>query len=254
MANEVLDKSGKAKLILSLNTFAHVDLHPFMNGIKMLLDNSGVFVTESHYLLDLISELQYDAIYHEHFRYYSIKNLVFMFNIFGMDVFDVERKSTHAGSIRVYACKKGAHPISNSVRDLCNLEDKSGLSNLDTYLNFEKRVLQHKSKLLNLLSTLKSQNKRIVGLTFPARALTLLNYCQIDSGTLEYLTEQSHLKIGKYTPLSHIKIVPESYLFDDQPDFGFLLSWHITDEITKKFKEKGFNGKFIIPFPTPTII
>ena len=255
VAHEIIETSGNAKIILSLNTFAHVaPLHPFMNGVKLLLDDSGIFVTESHYLLDLISELQYDAIYHEHLRYYSVKSLTFLFNLFGMDVFDVERKSTHAGSIRVYACKKGAYPISNAVGDLCKLEDESGLSTLDTYVNFEKRVKQHRSELLNLLRTLKVQQKRIVGITFPARALTLLNYCQIDSDTLEYLTEQSPLKIGKFTPLSHIKIVREPYLFEDQPDFGLLLSWHITDEITKKFKERGFKGNFIIPFPKPTII
>ena len=214
-----------------------------------------MFVSESHYLLDLVSELQYDFIYHEHSRYYSLRSLLFLFDQFDMDIFDVERLPTHSGSIRVYACKKGSHPISESVSSLLREEEDFGLSKLDTYAGFESKVVEHRQSLLDLLRGIRAKGQSIVGLTFPARAVTLLNYCQIGPEILDCITELSDIKIGRFSPGTHIRVVDQAVLFgDDQPDYGLLLSWHIQDEIIPKFKELGFKGKFIVPLPTPTII
>ncbi len=253
-AKSILQSFGKARLVTALNTFAHVaDLDSFMKGIGLLLDDKGVFVSESHYLLDLITKLQYDFIYHEHLRYYSLRTLVRLFGRYGMDVFDVERIPTHSGSIRVFACRKGDYPVSPQVESLLKEESALGLASFHTYEEFAERAREHKTELANLLHGIKSKGERIVGLTYPARAVTLLQYCQIGPDILDYITEKSPLKIGKYAPGTHIKIVDESVLFKDQPEYGLLLSWHLADEIMPKFKANGFKGKFIIPLPKPRI-
>lgn len=256
LAARIVQKHGKAEIIASLNTFAHIAaLDTLMKGIRLLLTDSGVFVSESHYLLDLISQLQYDFIYHEHTRYYSVKSLVFLFNKYGMDVFDVERIPTHSGSIRVYACKKNAYPISESVSSLLQEETEYGLAKIDTYKAFGKKVEEHKKAFKELLRGIRAKGETIAGLTFPARAVTLLNACQVGPDILSYISEGSNLKIGKYSPGTHIKVVDESILFSNNgPDYGLLLSWHIQNEIIPKFKAKGFKGKFIIPLPAPRII
>jgi hypothetical protein len=254
-AQAALRKFGRAKIVIALNTFAHVAaLDSLMKGVNLLLDEGGVFVTESHYLMDLVSKLQYDFIYHEHLRYYSLRTLVYLFNKYGMEVFDVERIPTHSGSIRVFACRKGTHRISASVGSLLEAEYKSGLSSFATYEEFAQRTEKHKVALTGMLTTLKQEGNRIVGLTYPARALTLLQYCGIGQQFLDYITEKSPLKVGKYAPGTHIKIVDESLLFKEQPGYGLLLSWHLADEIIPKFKANGYKGKFIIPLPEPRIV
>jgi len=254
-AKNILAHYGRAKVIVALNTFAHVAaLDSFMKGVDLLLDDTGVFVTESHYLLDLITKLQYDFIYHEHLRYYSLRTLTQLFELYGMEVFDVERIPTHSGSLRVYAGKKGVYPISDSVGQLLRTEDAAALSSWNNYEEFARRVQSHRAELKNLLVKIKGQGERIVGVTYPARAVTLLQYCQIGPDILDYVTEGSELKVGKFTPGSHIKIVDESVIFEDQPDYGLLLSWHLSDEVISKFRARGYKGKFIIPLPTPRIV
>lgn len=256
LAGKIADEKGRASAILSLNTFAHVSsLDSFVRGVRDLLTDKGVFITESHYVLDLITDLQYDFIYHEHSRYYSMRALIHLFKKHGMDVFDVQRIPTHSGSIRVFACRKGAIPIAKTIGELLQIEEEYGLSKVETYQEFAKKVAQHKNVFVAFLKDLRAKGQRIAGLTFPARAVTLLNYCGIGPETLECITEQSHLKIGRYSPGTHIKVVDQSMLFTDgAPEYGLLLSWHIKNEIIPKFKSKGFKGKFIIPLPVPTIV
>ena len=99
----------------------------FVEGVKELLSKDGVFVSESHYLLNLLTEMQWDSIYHEHLRCYSLRPLIYLFNLFDMDVFDAERITTHGGSIRVYACKKGAYPISDNISKMLKDEEDNVL-------------------------------------------------------------------------------------------------------------------------------
>lgn len=256
LAAKMVKSHGKAKLIASLNTFAHVsNLDSFVRGVRDLLTDDGVFVTESHYALDLINDLQYDFIYHEHSRYYTVRTLVYLFAKHGLEVFDVVRIPTHSGSIRVFAGKKGAHPVAKIVGELLAAEKSAGLENTDTYVAFAKKVAEHQTAFVKFLKDIRAKGQRIAGLTFPARAVTLLNYCGIGPETLDCITEMSTLKIGRYSPGTHIKVVDQEMLFrDGAPEYGLLLSWHIQKEILPRFKAKGFKGKFILPLPKPTIV
>ena len=256
LAAKIVKEHGKAKVMTALNTFAHVSsLDSFVRGINAVLTDDGVFVSENHYALDLMSGLQYDFIYHEHSRYYTVRHLVALFARFGMEVFDVERIATHSGSIRVFAGKKGAHPVSKVVAGPLAEEEAFGLSKADTYKAFATKVTEHKKGFVEMLRGIKAKGQRIMGLTFPARAVTLLNFCGIGPETLDAITEGSAIKIGRYSPGNHIKVVDQDVLFGkDAPEYGLLLSWHIQKEIVPKFRAKGFKGKFIIPLPTPTII
>lgn len=256
VAVDIANTYGKAKTINALNVFAHLSsLHSVVRGIESLLTPDGVFISENGYILDLIRELQYDFIYHEHARYYSLHSLIYMFNRFDMDVFNVEQIPTHQGSIRVFACKKGAYQISNSVTNLLKKEEKFGLNELNTYKEFAKKVKAHQKTFKEMLQKIRAQGKTIAGLTFPARAVTLLVSCGIGPETICYITEWSDIKIGKFSPGTHIKVVNQNILFGNKaPDYGLMLSWHIQEELVSRFRANGFKGKFIIPLPTPTII
>jgi len=255
VAKQILDENGQAKIITITNAFAHIkDLDSLMNGIKILLKEDGVFVSESQYLVDIIEKLEYDTIYHEHLRYYCLKPLIQLFEKYNMEVFDCERISSHGGSIRVYASLKGKFTKSDNVKNIIDYEDKLKLSEIETYQAFAKKIYENKNKLIALLSKIKADGHNIVGISAPARSSTILNFCNINTENLEYIAEKSVLKIGKFTPGSHIPVVGDKQLVSDQPDFALLLSWHLSDSIIPKIRNDGFKGKIIIPLPEPKII
>lgn len=255
LAGKVVKKYGRAKIITATNVFAHVEkLDDFVAGIKDLLADKGVFISESGYLLDFIEKLQYDSVYHEHLRYYSLKPLKILFKKFGLEIIDVERGSIHGGTIIVYAAKKGKYPIAGRVAELIRREEKFGLYKKETFINFARRVKKNKLAIQKLIISLKSKGKNIVGVGAPAKGNTLLNYCNLDEDLIDYLAEKSEFKIGTFSPGMHLPVFDESRLFKDQPDYALMLSWNIADELIIKLKKAGFRGKFILPTPKPKIL
>ena len=150
-----------------------------MNGIRILLKEDGVFVSESQYLVDIIEKLEYDTIYHEHLRYYSLKPLIQLFEKYDMDVFDCERISSHGGSIRVYASLKGKFTKRDNIKNFIDYEDQLKLSEIETYQEFAKKIHENKNKLISLLLKIKEDGHKIVGISSPARSITILNFFNI---------------------------------------------------------------------------
>ncbi len=254
VAQKVKKKYGQAKVVTAANVFAHIrEIHGVVKGIISLLSKGGVFISESHYLLSLVQTLQYDTIYHEHLRHYSVKSLDFLLEKHGLEIFHVKKIPTHGGSIRVYAARKGDYPVRTSVQDLLNEEQDWGLDSGELH-GFKDKVVQSKLALHALLNNIKGEGKRVYGIGAPSRASTLVNYIGLDAGILDYVLETpGSYKIGKYMPGTMIPVADESILYKDQPDFALLLSWHIADELIPKIRAKGFKGQFIVPLPTPVI-
>jgi hypothetical protein len=252
---EVRAEYGPAKVITATNCFAHIeDVHPVVEGILALLDDNGVFISESHYLIGLLDTLQYDTVYHEHLRYYSLRSLSALLEGHGIEVIHAVRIPTHGGSIRVYAARKGAYPVRSSVAEMIASEP-SGRAMEDRLEKFRADVVLSKLRLLSILRDVKEAGGRIAGISAPSRASTLINYVGLDDGTIDYVVEiKGSLKIGKYMPGTIIPVVEEAVLFEDQPDYALVLSWHIADELMVKLKERGFRGRFIVPLPVPCLI
>lgn len=256
VASEILRDYGPAKVVTTTNVFAHMaPLGEVMRGINVLLDDDGVFITESHYLLDVIAKTQYDTIYHEHIRTYSLKSLVALFAQYGMDVFDVQRADRYGGNIRAYVCRSGAHQMSSSVADLLKLEDDYGLGGKQVYQEFAQRVHASRNKLMELLYQIKQSGQSVVGNSCPGRCSTLLNYCGVRPDLLPYLAEQpTSLKLGKYLPGMHIPIVDNSRLIEEQPDYVLLLAWHYGEPIMEQLRARGLKSKFIMPLPEVEVV
>ena len=254
--DELLKQFPKANVITSANVFAHIgDIHNVMRGIKKILIDDGVFISENHYLLDLINNLQYDTIYHEHLRYYSLHSLKILFEMHDMEIFHVERIPTHGGSIRVFSARKGQQKISSDVANLFKEEQLANLHEEETYKNFAKAVMKSKVDLYNIIKKIKDNDDLIYGISAPSRASTLISYANLDETIIDCIMEigGSH-KIGKYMPGTLIPVLDEEKLFLDQPEYAFLFSWHIADELISKLKQRGYKGKFIVPLPFPKIV
>lgn len=245
---------GSAKVITATNVFAHMEnIHETIEAILQLLVNDGIFISESHYLFSLIKTLQYDTIYHEHLRYYSLTSLRYLFDQHGLEIIHAKQIPTHGGSIRVYTARKGLHQVRPSVNQMLDLESTSGL-NTSLLVNFGKQVALSKLELYSLILDIKSKEQRIFGVGAPSRASTLINYVGIDNTILDCVVEvKTSQKVGKYMPGTVIPVKDEQCLFDEQPEYALLLSWHIANEIMESLRKKGFRGKYLIPLPSPHI-
>ena len=252
----VLQKFGKAKLVTAANVFAHIpNPHEVVDSIVMLMEDKGVFISESHYLLDLLETNQYDTIYHEHLRYYHLDSLRKLFDSHGLEIFRCEKIPTHGGSIRVYACRKGDFEIDKSVGEMIAIEEEKGMINGSLLSNFRQRVINSKVSLYSMLQELKSEDNSIFGIGAPSRASTLINYLGLDDGIIDAVMEvsTSH-KLNKYMPGTRIPVLDESLLYEKQPEYVIMLSWHIAEDLIKILKKKGYKGKYIIPLPEPYLI
>ncbi len=257
-AKNIVKKYGKADIIFSSNTLAHIeDMHEVYKGIENLLKDDGILVFENHYLGNLIKEMQYDMIYHEHQYYYSLSALVNFLKQHDLEVFKVMFIPVHAGSVRVYVQKKGGkRRIENIVRETLRKERNDGLTNKETFINFNNKISETKKDLLKLLHAIKKDGKKIAGYGASGRGTILMNYCGLGSNLLDYVIDDAPAKQGAYTPGNHLKIVSSDILFSKgRPDYIVLFAWSFWEEI-KKRNEKYLQGggKFILPLPAVKII
>lgn len=255
VVKKILSKEGRAKVITATNVFAHIEnVNRVVESILELLADDGMFISESHYLFSLINTLQYDTIYHEHLRYYSLHSLSYLFKQHGLEIVHAKCIPTHGGSIRVYTARKGVYTIRDTVSRLLE-DEKPVVLDKNNLLRFRERVILSKLELLALIKEIKEKGVRIYGISAPSRASTLIHYVGIDDGLLDYVVEvKGSYKIGKYMPGTLIPIVEESMLFKEEPEYALMLSWHIAEELMPKLAQKGFKGDFIIPLPIPRIV
>ncbi len=253
LSKKILKKFGKAKIITATNVFAHMDnIFEIISSIKKLMRKDGIFITESHYLISLINDNQYDTIYHEHLRYYSLSSLRYLFDKFGLEIIQAKKIPTHGGSIRVYASFKNQYKKSSNLINFYKDESKFFKKEI---FSFSNKVVKSKLNLYKLLQTLKSKYKKIYGISAPSRATTLVNYVGLNRDIIECILEiNGSKKINHYLPGTDIPIYSEEKLYIDKPEYVLIFSWHIAKEIINNLKKNGFKGKFIIPLPTPKII
>jgi 2-polyprenyl-3-methyl-5-hydroxy-6-metoxy-1,4-benzoquinol methylase len=254
-----LASEGKyADLLLGNNVLAHVpNLNDFVEGLKILLKPQGVITMEFPHLMRLMEETQFDTIYHEHFSYFSFLTVEKIFNAHRLNVFDVEEKPTHGGSLRIYARhnKDNTKNVSEQVLQLREREINSGYSNIDHYLAFGERVKAVKRDILKFLIKAKEEGKTIVGYGAPAKGNTLLNYCGIGTDFIDYTVDRNPFKQGCYLPGSHIPIYAPDKIKETRPDYVFILPWNIKDEIMEQMSYiREWGGKFVIPIPKVEIL
>lgn len=252
-ANKVVAEKGKATLVTATSVFPHIDnLDEVVDGVKVLLADDGVFVIEAYYLLDLIQKNLFDTIYHEHLSYFTVKTISALFERLGMQVFDVDRTDTHGGSLRVFVQRKGGkYPVSQNIAQFIERENEKKMTDIETFISFQDKITENKTRLLDLLRDLKAKGKKIVGYGAPAKGSTLLNYFNIGTETLDYIVDDSVWKQGLYSPGTHIPVKAATELKENPPDYILVLAWNFADSIIKKCPD--FEN-FIIPVPFAQII
>lgn len=251
LAKRITEENDRATLITMTNVFAHMgDLGEVMRGLSRLCYAHGVIVIENHYLVDVLERNQFDTIYHEHIRTYTLKSLVCLFKQYNMEVFDVERVGRYGGNIRVFVGKPGMHSMTAAVGELLALED--GGWTPTAWSRWRGRVYGNRDAFM---TTLYHTGGDVAGCSAPGRASTLLNFYGVTPDLLPYTGElQGSFKLGKYVPGCHVPIVDNKRLAEEQPRHIVLLAWHYADEIIARLRREGFVARLIVPLPLVKVV
>lgn len=252
LGEKLVAQGKQADLIAGNNVYAHVpDINDFSKGLKVVLKPCGTITLEFPHVMQLIEHTQFDTVYHEHFSYLSLQTVCSVFESVGLRVWDVERLSTHGGSLRVYGCHSDdIRQTNHSVEALLVEEAMFGLKKIETYQNFQEKADKVKDDLLAFLIEQKRRGKKVVGYGAAAKGNTLLNYAGVKPDLLPFISDAAPSKQGKFMPGSCIPILSPSVLPKMKPDYLLILPWNIADEVkeqNRKLIEMGIQFVTAVP-------
>ena len=256
-AAELAASGKRADLMVANNVLAHVpEINDFVQGFELLLTEKGIATFEFPHLMKLISEHQFDTIYHEHFSYLSFTTVCEIFEKCGLTVFDVHDLSTHGGSLRVFAqrTRTGIQEIQDSVADLMQIEQSLGMKDILFYEGFQDVANRVKDDFVEFLIQAKRSGKKVFGYGAAAKGNTLINYSGVRGDLIEAVVDRNPAKQGKYLPGSRISIVSEDVMKESQPDYIVILPWNLQQEVMKQLSYTSVWGaKFVTAVPSLTI-
>ncbi len=251
-AEKLVEHYGRADLVAGNNVLAHVpDINDFVGGLARVLKPNGTITMEFPHLLKLLEHTEFDTIYHEHFSYLSLTTVSQIFAAHGLTIYDVEQLPTHGGSLRIFAANSSvAAEPSASVVNIEVVERAYGLQTLVPYASFARDVKIVKNEVRSFFKLAKEQGKTVAGYGAPAKATTLLNYCEIGPDMLAYTVDRNPLKVGRYIPGVRIPIEAPERIAATRPDYILILPWNWADEIREQMAfVRDWGAQFVLPIP-----
>jgi methylation protein EvaC len=256
LAEEIVGEQGQADAVLAANVMCHIPyLHSVAAGVKILLKDSGILMFEDPYLGDIVEKTSYDQIYDEHAFYFSVASISYLFEQHKMEVVDVIPQNVHGGSMRYVIAHKGAKGVSDAVKRQRRKEERLGLHKPETFDKLRKNIETSRDSLMKVLTGLKQQHKRVVGYAATSKSTTVTNYCGIMPELVEFISDTTPIKQGKYSPGTHIPVKPYQEFCSNYPDYALLFGWNHAEEIManeQKFMASG--GKWIVYVPEVKVI
>ena len=225
----------QADLIAANNVLAHVpDIRDFAAGFPVLLAPQGVLTFEFPHLLNLIRQVQFDTIYHEHCSYLSLLFVERLLQDAGLRVFDVQELPTHGGSLRVFAChQSAAHSIGDGLAKVRADEASAGLQGDAVYQNFASRIGGVCDGFKAFLDKARADGKSVAAYGAAAKGNTFLNVCKVGADQIDFVVDRNPEKQGRLLPGSHIPVLAPDALRDRRPDYVVILPWNLGSEISQ---------------------
>ncbi len=253
LAHDLVAQGKQADLTVANNVLAHVpDINGFVAAFTTLLKPTGVSTFEFPHLLRLVSENQFDTIYHEHYSYLSLTAVKRIFEYNGLSVFDVEELPTHGGSLRVFAQRSedGIREVNERVTELLVREAKAGMKIPKFYTGFQAKADQVKNDFIAFLVETKRAGLKVAAYGAAAKGNTLLNYAGVRPDLLPYVVDRNPAKQEKYLPGCRIPIMAEKYLKVGRPDYVMILPWNLRDEVVEQLAYiREWGGQFVTSVP-----
>jgi methylation protein EvaC len=250
-AAEIVAAHGRADVIFAANTFSHIShIDSVLRGVDRLLSDSGVFVFEDPYFLDMVDNTSFDQIYDEHIYFFTARSIAAMAARHGFELVDTERTPVHGGEVRYTIARAGARTPTPAVGDMLETERRRGLTETATLDGFAANIARRREELVTLITDLRGQGRRIVGYGATAKSATVMNYCGIGPDLISFVCDNTPAKQGLYTPGSHVPVRPPEAFREADADYALLLAWNHADEIMEKeakFREAGGRWIFYVP-------
>jgi SAM-dependent methyltransferase len=257
LARKIKAEQGEAKLFCANNVFAHIDnMADVVKGIRLLLADDGVFVFEVSYIVDMIDNMVFDTIYHEHVSHHALIPLETFLNKHDMSLFNVERTSTKGGSIRAFAQPKstGERPRSEAYLKLIAEEERRGITRPKIYRDWFDAIEKRKRAVLNLLDNARADGKIVAAYGASTTTTTLLYHFELE-GRLKFILDDNPLKQGRFSPGAHIPVLSSAMLATERPDIVVILAWIYAEPILKRNEAYiAAGGRFLVPLPEPRIV
>jgi methylation protein EvaC len=256
LAREIISQHGHADAFMGANVMCHIPyMHSVVAGIKLMLKPKGVLIFEDPYLGDIIQKTSYDQIYDEHAFYFSVQSVGYLMEKHGLEILDVLPQNVHGGSMRYVISHKGAHPVAANVAAQLRKENALGLQKIETYRNFRKNVERSRDKLMALLRDLRKQGRRVAAYGATSKSTTVTNYCGITPDLVEYISDTTPIKQGKFSPGAHIPVRAYEEFASRHPEYALLFAWNHGEEIMAKESEyRAKGGKFILYVPDVRVV
>jgi SAM-dependent methyltransferase len=258
LATRLASSAQQADLMVANNVLAHVpEINDFAKGFSILLKPHGIATFEFPHLLNLIKEVQFDTIYHEHFSYLSLTTVNAIFAANGLSVFDVEEHPTHGGSLRVFAQRAdtGKHASTDRLREMLQREELAGMRSGAFYSDFQSKAEKVKDDFLSFLIEARRDGKRVAAYGAAAKGNTLLNFAGVRPDLLPFVVDKNPSKQGKFMPGSRIPIVDEARLQSEKPDYVVLLPWNLYSELSMQLDYiRQWGGKFVTAVPVLRVL
>jgi len=256
VAEQIIRQHGKASIVTANYMYANIDdLVAFTNNVNKLLTEDGVFVVQTGYHPEQMKVKMFDYIYHEHFSYFTLKVLRYLFARCGLELIDAQKTPAKGGSIRTMAqLAGGRRPVSESVTEIIREEETAGMERTDIYFEFAAEIERAKNEMSDLLHKLKATGKRMVGYG-ASHSTTTLTYHFGLAQFMEYLVDDNPIKNGLYSPGYHLPVYSTQKLYEDKPIYVIVLAWQYQEPIiarNKQFSEQG--GTFIVPLPKLRVV
>jgi hypothetical protein len=257
LAARIKSEQGEAKLFCANNVFAHIDnMSDVVKGIRLLLANDGAFVFEVSYIVDMIDNMVFDTIYHEHVSHHALIPLETFLNRHDMTLFHVERTGTKGGSIRAFAqpASTGVRPRSDELSKLIAEEERRGVTKPKIYRDWFEEIERCKRHVLTYLDQAIADGKLVAAYGASTTTTTLLYHFELES-RVKFIVDDNALKQGRFSPGAHIPVLPSSELATKKPDIVVILAWIYAEPILKRnqaYLKAG--GRFLLPLPEPKVV
>ncbi len=251
-AKSLVAQGQSADLLIANNVLAHVpDLDDFVAGLAAVLKPTGTLSIEVPHLLHLLADTQFDTIYHEHFSYFSLLTAERALASHDLVVFDVERLTTHGGSLRIWAAhRSAARPGTARLDKVRQLEVEAGLDRIDTYDGFGPRVDSCRKGVRDFLARARADGATVAAYGAAAKGNTLLNYCGVTSTDIVMVADRNPEKQGHLLPGSHLPVEAPERIFELRPDYVVILPWNLRVEIATQLKGiRAWGGRFVVAVP-----
>ncbi len=247
VADQTVAKFGNAKIVIARNVIPHVsELKDVVAGIEYALRDDGIGIIEFHYAGQILQELHYDSIYHEHLCYFSLKSITYLLGLYGLIPFHIDTSPISGGSYVIYFSTKKRRQ-NEKYLNLLEKENLIGVNEIQAWKKFAKTCYEHRKKSMDITESFSS--KTVLGFGASARSSTYLNFCGFDSTRIQAIIDNNPIKQGMYSPGTSIPIVSLGRGMQMNPDLIFILAWNFRDEIVKECRLNGYKGEFLVAFP-----